>query len=120
MFDLMIHEIIIFLLMAHFLADFPLQGDFLSKAKNTMTPIRGIDPWYCLMGHALIHSGAVYLITGSLIFWFVELFSHILIDHAKNTQKISFQTDQILHLSIKLCFVLLIFLYGVDAVKYPF
>jgi hypothetical protein len=56
--------LLIALLTAHALADYPLQGDFLSKAKNRMAPIPGV-PWRQALGaHAFIHAGAVALITG--------------------------------------------------------
>ena len=37
-------QILGFLLAAHALADYPLQGDFLSKAKNRFAPLIGV-PW---------------------------------------------------------------------------
>ncbi|MFM1977463.1 MAG: hypothetical protein RL145_2309, partial [Pseudomonadota bacterium] len=36
------------LIVAHFICDYPLQGDFLSKAKNLTAPIPGV-PWWQAM-----------------------------------------------------------------------
>lgn len=44
------------LIAGHFLCDYPLQGDFLSKAKNRVNPIPGV-PWYQASGG--IHSAGV-------------------------------------------------------------
>lgn len=53
------------LVFGHMLGDYPLQGDFLSKAKNRYAPIAGV-PWYQALGaHSAIHAGFVGIITGS-------------------------------------------------------
>jgi hypothetical protein len=51
------------LLVLHALADYPLQGDYLSRAKRRNS---GFDlPWWmALLWHAFIHAGAVALVTG--------------------------------------------------------
>ena len=56
----MAHEHMLFVLVvAHFLCDFPLQGDFLAKAKNPEAPLPGV-PWqWAMLAHAAIHAGAV-------------------------------------------------------------
>lgn len=47
------------LLAGHALADYPLQGDFLSKAKNRTAPIPGV-PWQQALGaHVVIHGAFV-------------------------------------------------------------
>jgi hypothetical protein len=40
------------LIAGHALADYPLQGDFLSRAKNRSAPIPGF-PWWQAHGHML-------------------------------------------------------------------
>ena len=55
------------LIAAHAVCDYPLQGDFLAKAKNRTMPIPGVPWWQALGAHAAIHGGAVGLITG--IWW---------------------------------------------------
>lgn len=90
------------LLFWHALADYPLQGDFLARAKNRSTPIEGV-PWYQAMGaHALIHAGGVAFLTGSLWLGLAEFVAHFLIDDAKCCRDISFNTDQGMHVVCKL------------------
>ena len=74
---------LLLLFAGHALCDYPLQGDFLAKGKNHRAPLPGV-PWYqCLLGHALIHAGMVFLITRSLWFALAELVIHSLTDYAK-------------------------------------
>lgn len=59
-------EMLGLMLVGHAIADYPLQGDFLAKAKNRRAPMPGV-PWYQALGaHAIIHGGFVGIITGSL------------------------------------------------------
>lgn len=86
----------------HFIADYPLQGDFLSKAKNPWNRIPGI-PWHhAMMAHCGIHALFVGLITGSLLLAVLELILHFIIDTVKCASKISFTTDQNFHTFCKL------------------
>lgn len=89
------------LLIGHVVADYPLQGDFLSRAKNRFNPQPGV-PWYQALGaHVLIQAGVVWLITG--IWWLgaLELLCHAVIDDTKCRGAIGFDTDQILHVLCK-------------------
>jgi hypothetical protein len=90
----------------HALADYPLQGDFLAKAKNRYTPIAGIDWYVALFMHCAIHAGGVWFITGSLWLGVVELVLHYAIDDAKCTNVIDFKLDQVLHLVCKIAFAI--------------
>jgi hypothetical protein len=90
----------------HALADYPLQGDFLAKAKNRKTPVPGIDWRVALFMHSVIHAGGVWLITGHLILGLVELFLHYLIDDAKCRNYITFKEDQSYHLVCKIAFAI--------------
>lgn len=86
---------------AHALADYPLQGDFLSKAKNRSAPIPGV-PWYQALGaHAIIHGGAVALITRSPALGIAEAIVHAITDDLKCRGKLSFNQDQAIHLACK-------------------
>lgn len=98
------------LLIGHVLADYPLQGHFLSVAKNRHAdaavlfdgnaPPRGL--WvHALTAHSLVHAGAVWLVTGSLAMGMVELVLHWGIDFAKCEKWTNFTTDQLLHLVCK-------------------
>ncbi|MGX9148331.1 DUF3307 domain-containing protein [Mesorhizobium sp. 128a] len=100
------------LLAGHALADYPLQSDFLARAKNRANPIPGI-PWYHgLLPHAAIHGGVVGLITGSLALGLAEFVAHGLIDDAKCMGRISYDMDQSLHMSCKLCWVVISIHWG--------
>jgi len=89
------------LLIAHAVADYPLQGDFLSRAKSRANPLAGV-PWYqALCAHALIHAGAVWVVTGSPALAIIELAAHTLIDDAKCTGKLTFNQDQAAHVLCK-------------------
>lgn len=103
------------LTLAHFVCDYPLQGDFLAKAKNRAAPIPGV-PWYQALGaHAAIHGGAVAIITG--VWWLgaLEFVAHATIDDAKCTGKIGFNADQAAHLACKVVWVGIAVLLGVAA-----
>lgn len=95
------------LIAGHALADYPLQGDFLAKGKNRAAPIPGMPWWQLLGAHAVIHGGMVAAITGSLWLGLAEMAAHALIDDAKCTGKIGFNTDQALHLVCKLLWVII-------------
>ncbi|UWQ30246.1 DUF3307 domain-containing protein [Leisingera sp. M523] len=96
---------LLLLIFAHMLADYPLQGDFLSKAKNHTAPIPGV-PWYqALVAHSAIHAGAVFLITGSVLLALAEFIVHAATDHAKCAGRISYNTDQAVHIGCKVLWV---------------
>lgn len=100
-----------FLLMlgAHALADYPLQGDFLSKAKNHRTPIPGV-PWcQALAAHGVIQGLFVGLITGSIWLAALETTAHCLIDFLKCNGAINFNVDQALHIGCKVAWCILFF-----------
>jgi len=98
------------LLIGHVLADYPLQGKFLSTAKNRHAdvgvllhgeaPPRGL--WmHALTAHSLIHAGAVWLVTGSPGLGLVELVLHWWIDFAKCEKWTNYTADQLLHVACK-------------------
>lgn len=94
-------ELFALMVFAHALADYPLQGDFLSKAKNHTAPIPGV-PWYqALFAHSTIHAGFVGIITGSVWLALAEYVVHTLTDYAKCDSRISFNTDQAIHIGCK-------------------
>lgn len=91
------------LVFCHFIADFPLQGDWLAKAKNhTLELIPGERIWLVsLFGHAYIHAMFVYLITGMYFVALAELTTHMWIDYGKSDGKFTYNQDQFLHLWCK-------------------
>ena len=86
---------------AHFVCDYPLQGDFLAKAKNRFAPISGVPFYQALGAHAIIHGAAVALITGSVLLGVLEVICHAIIDDRKCGGHLSFNQDQMLHLICK-------------------
>ncbi len=98
-------RLLFLLLVAHFVCDYPLQGDFLARGKNLSAPLPGV-PWYqCMLAHAMIHAGGVYLVTGSGVWAFCELLAHCMIDSSKCHGHISFNQDQLLHVGCKVIYV---------------
>ena len=95
------HLLLIALIGGHFVADYPLQGDFLSKAKNRTAPIPGVPWWQALGAHAAIHGMFVALITGIWWLFFAEAVIHWFTDDAKCRGKLSFNQDQAIHLACK-------------------
>lgn len=92
---------LLLLLAGHALCDYPLQGDFLAKAKNRTTPIPGV-PWYQALGaHALIHGGMVALVTKSPAMGVAETVIHAVTDDLKCKGKLSFNQDQAIHAACK-------------------
>ena len=95
------------LVAGHAVCDYPLQGDFLARAKNRAMPIPGV-PWYQALGsHAIIHGGAVALLTGVPLLGVAEVIAHAAIDDAKCMGRISFNTDQALHIGCKFVWALI-------------
>ncbi|MEM7699008.1 MAG: DUF3307 domain-containing protein [Verrucomicrobiota bacterium] len=104
------------LVIGHALADFPLQGDFLSRGKNRHLPPPKLADgdsqpsylWAFLMSaHAMIHAGFVWVITGSILFAALEFILHWLIDVLKCEGKTGFAMDQFLHVATKVLFIVM-------------
>jgi hypothetical protein len=98
------------LLAGHALADYPLQGDWLSKAKNhklSLVPNEAIWPG-ALASHAAIHGATVGLITGSAALAAAEFIVHAAIDFAKCDGRLSYNADQALHVACKLLWVAIV------------
>jgi hypothetical protein len=86
---------------AHFYFDYAGQGDFMARAKNPDAPIPGV-PWgQVLIAHACIHGTAVALITGLWGLFFLEAWIHAYTDTLKCAGRISFGTDQVIHIACK-------------------
>ncbi len=97
-------ELLIRLLLAHFLCDFILQPDRWIEYKNEIK-LRS----YKLYVHALIYGTAAWLLVYDLQFWkqaLVLLISHLFIDMIKtlfqqeSTKRLWFFIDQLMHLSV--------------------
>lgn len=97
------------LIVAHMLCDYPLQGDFLAKAKNHRAPLPGV-PWQqALAAHSLIHGGAVWLLTGLWWLGAAETAAHALTDYLKSDRRpgFGFHSDQAVHILFKGLWVLI-------------
>ena len=104
--------LLFFLLVAHALFDFPLQGDAvaINKNPNANTDLQKAVPWYYWMGsHALVHGGAVGFLTGSVVLGLAETFCHFTIDYFKCNRKYSIHGDQALHVVCKVAWVIIWF-----------
>lgn len=98
------------LLVGHALADYPLQGPFLSDSKRRRSALGANGQWiWSLLSHGAIHAGFVWYLTGVPLFAAGELIAHVLIDFAKCERRIGTNTDQVLHVVCKLIWVLLAF-----------
>lgn len=96
------------LLVAHALADYPLQGEFLAAGKNRRTDIGRLFWVWCLPAHALIHGGFVFAITGSLALGVAETAAHGVTDWLKCEGRIGLHADQTIHVVCKVGWVALI------------
>ncbi|MCW1922143.1 DUF3307 domain-containing protein [Luteolibacter arcticus] len=91
---------------SHALADFPLQGDYLARTKQRREA-KNLSEWLIsLTAHSLIHAGGVWIVSGSAIIAVAELVLHWLIDLGKGEGLYGYATDQALHLSCKVIFVI--------------
>lgn len=114
----------------HYIADYPLQGDFLSREKNPYRPEKDrYAPWTsAMLAHVWIHAFGVLIITGSFVAFLVEFVLHWFIDvvKCKYASKLdrtkpqdqerlmgAFGTDQGVHLLCKVVYVLALWsVYG--------
>jgi hypothetical protein len=95
----------------HALADFPLQGQYLSDAKSPATNV-GKQAWkWALPYHAMIHSLGVYLITGSFILALVEIVLHMRIDYLKCMNRLTLNQDQAMHVFCKVIYAIVMVLW---------
>lgn len=87
---------------AHWVCDYPLQGDFLATAKQN-GPLRV----YHLVAHAGIHGAAVALVTGNVWLGLAEWAAHTVIDELKVRGRTSFALDQALHAVCKVVWLMI-------------
>ena len=102
---------ILWVLLAHYIADYPLQGDFLAQTKGKY--------WYSLFVHSIIYGLTIALcfrLIGVFAIWKAILLvgSHIIIDYKKATAKNKDKAlttylyiDQFLHIIINIILYLI-------------
>lgn len=98
-----------YMLVAHAALDYPLQGDTtaIEKNPNSKTALQQHVPWYYwLTAHALMHGGAVAMITGSVFLGVCETVAHWIIDLGKCHGRYSIHVDQALHIACKVLWLL--------------
>lgn len=92
---------LLLLIAGHALCDYPLQGQFLSDAKNH----RKNSAWgwkKALFAHSSIHAGMVLLVTGSTLLAVSEWIIHAITDWLKCDERISSNVDQSIHYGCKI------------------
>ena len=95
---------------AHALADYPLQGEYLARMK-CRDQANNPSEWFIALGaHSLVQAGGVWIVSGSAILGLTELCLHWLIDFGKGEGKFGYVTDQVLHLACKLGYVVVLVL----------
>ena len=103
-----IFTIFFYLVAAHALLDFPLQGEqtAINKNPNSNTELQKSVPWYYWMGsHAILHGAAVTIITNSLVCGLGEVLAHFVIDLNKCNGRYSIHVDQFLHILCKMFWI---------------
>ena len=102
-------------LVGHALGDYVLQRDMMATAKNRRADIyksagAGFPGWYYwLISHALIHGGAVFLVSGSTLLGVIETILHSIIDFGKCEKWFGIHSDQALHILCKVIYVYVIY-----------
>jgi hypothetical protein len=105
-------HLMFWLVIGHFVMDFPLQGSAVAAQKSPLPGARNealakAVPWpYWMTAHALMHGGTVMLITGSLVLGVLETSIHWVTDVAKCCRKIDVHADQAIHIGCKVVWFL--------------
>jgi len=105
-------ETLFLLLCGHAVADFVLQPEAMGKGKNRHNTIHSnaethFPSWqYWLSAHALVHGGAVYLVTNNILFACIEVIIHAATDFAKCEGWIGMHQDQALHIFAKVVYAI--------------
>jgi hypothetical protein len=105
-------DIIFYLIVGHFLADFSLQTDIIAKFKNPNLNEEAVNstgvPWYYwMLAHCSIHGMLVGLILGIWWIGLLEIIIHFAIDYSKCKKIINIHHDQFLHLIWKIIWFIL-------------
>lgn len=100
-------QVLWWLVVGHFVADYPLQTDFVAKFKCRKASLLAVPWYYVLSGHAATHAAAVGLITGSAWLGLGEFLVHWFIDWAKCEGYTDIHLDQGLHLTWKVSWAII-------------
>ena len=102
-------NLLILLLLGHFVADYPLQGDKMAVEKCPGKD-RTLDWRWWLSAHAGTHGFFVAILTGVPLLGVAEMVLHVLIDLGKCRLGYKLIVDQALHWCCKLLWVACVFL----------
>lgn len=111
-----------YLLVAHAVADYALQSDWMGRAKNPNYERRseGEPHWWMVLGaHSLIHGGLVGMVTGMWVLGAAEAIVHGYTDYLKCKGKIGILTDQIIHVGSKVLWAVIAALLSMPAGAVP-
>ena len=97
-------DLLILLILGHFLADFPLQGDRMAVEKCPGKDVT-LDWRWWLSAHAGTHGFVVSVLTGIPLLGVAEMISHGLIDFGKCRFGYKLIVDQAMHWVCKLIWV---------------
>jgi hypothetical protein len=104
--------VLFWLLVGHAVADLPLQAGPMAaeKCRRSTSALQKSVPWYYwLSAHALIHGGAVFAATGSLVLGLAETVVHWFIDFGKCEGWFGIHVDQALHVGCKVLWVVVVY-----------
>lgn len=96
------------LVFCHFLADYSLQTEYMAISKNRWREGASKDWFWALFSHSSVHALVVYAITHSMCLAVLELVLHFIIDDRRCKNDYSYSTDQLLHISCKLVYALIL------------
>ena len=97
-------DLLILLILGHFFADYPLQGDKMAVEKCPGKDVT-LDWRWWLTAHAGTHGFVVALLTGIPLLGIAEMVAHGLIDFAKCRLGCTLIVDQAMHWACKLIWV---------------
>ena len=100
-------DLLIMLILGHFLGDYPLQGDKMAVEKCPGKDVTLSWKWW-LTAHAGTHGFIVALLTGIPALGLAEMLAHFLIDFGKCRLGYKLIVDQALHWACKIVWVYII------------
>ena len=100
-------ELLILLVLGHFLADFPLQSDRMAVEKCPGKDAV-LDWRWWLAAHSATHGFVVAILTGAPFLGLAEMFFHASIDYCKCRFRYPIVADQLMHGACKVGWVLVL------------
>ena len=100
-------DLLILLVLGHFLADFPLQSDRMAVEKSPGKDAV-LDWRWWLTAHTATHGLVVAVLTGVPILGLAEMVFHAAIDYSKCRFRYSLAADQLMHGACKVAWVLVL------------